>query len=226
MILYWLRCVLALALTCTATTACVVSFRKSSEGLSTSLRKVYFPAVRDSSSRGGAAGRVSYALRRAIALRTEISLVPVDEASLGIDVEVRKQNRVTTKETRCPVDKSQHPTLAAEAYVCDDAALGLGRARVAAEEETLSLTVVTRGYDLNSGALLFSKDFLISKNYNIISDDAGIRHRLHSKYSENPALYHSFRYLENADKAVDDISGDIAGQLISQILSIRPSSTE
>lgn len=200
---------------------CVVRFRNSEQGLNSSFRRIYLPASTDTSTYGGASARVSYAVRRAMSLRTEISLVALDEARVALDLQILSRSRVTSEQLECSSDETVRNSqfLASGAVPCRTER-GFAQAEISAESERQNMTVQARAVDLNTGQVLFTRNFDLASGYPIVSADEDVKVQLRSVPE-----YHALRYMENADKAVQSMANQVASQIVGSILSLDPSIT-
>lgn len=210
------KCLATIALGCFFLNACVIRFRNSERGLDASFRKVYVPAATDISTRAGPAARISYAVRRAMALKTQISLVPLDEARLGVDIQVNNQTRSTVKALECnkTVDPARQ-TVASKSYTCSQ--LGFSQATVSSEVEAVTLNVVARAIDLNTGKVFFTKTFEMNRQYQVVAPEGELQNNI----AALPEV-HALRYQENGDNATVEIAEVIADQVVDSILSLDP----
>lgn len=215
---------LSLFLFAFAISSCVVRFANSEQGLSENYRRVYLPAAIDNTSRGGVAARVAFAIRKQLSLRTEITLVPIEEARLALDIEIRNHTRASTSQADCEELLKEDPNarVASEAFSCKDD-LSFGRAQVSAEGETITLDVLARAVDLNNGSVFFARSFLVSRSFPVVHDEIAERKRLaEAKLPQ----YHALRYLENADDTALSLGYTIADKIVLTILTLDPSETK
>lgn len=194
---------------------CVARFSNSERNVDGNFRKVYVPAVNDVSTRGGQAGRVSAAVRRAIALDTRFSMSSLQNARWALDVTIRDSVRQTTRFEEC---KQAGEVLAGDAYACTNVERNFNTPEVSAEEEALLLDVDVRAIDLNNGGTLAAKRYarVSSGAYNLVGDDD-----TRKMLAATPEL-HALRYVENADDAVARIGQTIAADILALLAGIDP----
>lgn len=198
-------------------TGCVFRYANAERNIDSAFRRVYVPAVTDASTRGGQAGRVSSAVRRALSLDTRFALVPANEARVAVDVQILESAKVTTEVVEC---KAGTEVLAAESSPCEVVQKGFILPDASAERETALLDVRIRLVDLNTGRLLHNRVLpqVSSGAYPLVGEAearAGLR--------RTPEL-HALRYVEKVDSAIDRIGQTVAAEVVGVLLSLDASS--
>ena len=203
---------------CLATplSGCVVRLTNSERSVDTSFRKIYLPAATDISARGGHAGRLSAAVRRAFALDTRFELTSLEDARWALDVQIKDSMLAAAKTEECKLGTE---VLASGSYACTQVLENFNQPEISSEEEQLLLDIDVRAIDLNTGKSLRSLRFekVASGAFPVVGD-ADIRARLRA----TPEL-HALRYVENVDNATDTIASNIAAQIIASMLTLDPS---
>lgn len=201
-------------------TACVIGFGNSEQTLDSNVRRVYLPPAIDNSSLGGASSRVSYEVRRQLALNTNIQMVSIDEARLAIDIQIREQTRAPAGAVIDCQSTSTNP-IGSKAFDCND--LSVAQATLAAEDEALGMTAVVSFIDLDNGKNILSATLPLGVVHPTVSADESERNAVKSR----PDL-HALRYFERHDNALRSIGSSLASQVSAMLnaIDLRPKVAE
>ena len=136
---------------------CVTGFTNAQRRLDSRSRTLFVPAVSDVSSRGGNSGRLSVAIRRALALDTRFQLVPIEEARWAVGMDLVNVDRRTETAAECAGSNTQaNATVASLAFACKKLQEQLALAEVSSETESVGLDLRVRAVDLTSGATVLT----------------------------------------------------------------------
>lgn len=197
---------------------CVTGFTNAQRRLDARERSIFVPAVVDTTSRGGNSGRLSMAIRRAIALDTRFQLAPLEQARWALGMDLVGFDRRTEKAAECAGSQSQPDAeVASRSFTCKQLTGQLALAEVSSEEESVGLDLRVRAIDLNTGKTMLAIRYDPTRRavFPVVGNQdvqAGLR--------LTPQL-HALRYLENEDAAVEAMGAQIAANLLGSILSLE-----
>jgi hypothetical protein len=192
---------------------CTFRYANAERNIDSAYRRVYLPTATDASARGGQASRVSQAVRRALALDTRFSLVPVNQARVAVDVTIVDSARVTSEVIEC---KTNQEILAGESVSCADVQKGFALPDASAEKEVTLVDVRVRVVDLTDGRLLYNRTLpKVSSGVYELVGDVDTRRGLKA----TPQL-HALRYVERVDAALERVGQGVAAEIVSALLSL------
>ncbi len=198
---------------CLLCAGCSLRFSNSLGVCDRKYSEIYLPAVLDLSARGGQSSRLSAAIRRRVALDTRFRLVPMEKASIGVDVRILESARIPVKTIDC--DRYSDPIIAGGAYKCAQLENNFYQATVSSETETVVLTVTARIVELPGGTTLRHIELrnVSSGEFAVLSSDAAVSAGL----AVVPPL-HALRFAENVDNAYA-AAGKIVADRIHEALT-------
>ncbi len=208
--------------------SCQVTFLNGWNNIPEEFHNIYLPSVVDESNLGGNSIRLSNAIRKNLAKRTDVNLVSIDNARIGLWIHI-----LNRKQTIVSVDNCQNPgspTVGSGAFACseihpnivnrNDASFdSMTQPAQSANTESLVFTYQWKIIDLSSGEILFSEKATTSgTSFNEIGDNGDGRTLAYVQ--KNPQL-HALRYQEIVDDTVkniaESIAADMEGKIVTQL---------
>ncbi len=187
--------------------------------------KIYLPAAHDSSIYSGNSSRLSTAVRRILAQRTDVKLSPLSEARIALQIRIldRVQTIVTVDNCQNPGTPfvgnlafscaKIHPELAQKKTNDVQLPSAFNQPSISPNTENLSLAVAVKAIDLNTGETLWGKNYFANNIAPIVFNEIGdTDNRASSGLAQTPQL-HGLRYQEAIDNAVESFSNAIAADL-------------
>ena len=208
--------------------ACTVGFGNASRHVPSEFSRLYIPAAKDHSPYGGNASRLSQAVRERLARRSDLILTDLHHARWALSITVL--DRVQTVQSIDDCNNPGTPTVANGAYECSkihpeltggDESLphSFVQPSLSPDDESMSLVVLVKAIDLNTGKLLWSKRYEDSNIpavvFNEIGDTGDGRVLT---YMQNLPDMHALRYQESVDNAVSNYSQAIAKDIENLVL--------
>lgn len=171
---------------------------------------LYLAQVVDYGDYGGLAGRTQKALAQKLIASRRFQLVPLEEAKWALRVVVRRQKFFTTAVSDCR-RKDVTSTLGAGAFACDSLAQKDPHLPdISAEKEQMTLSARIEIMALPSGQLVKAQELksLSSGEYELVGPK-----EVQAQLTGLPEI-HSLRYLEQREKATENLALQIAQQAV------------
>lgn len=202
--------------------SCTVGFTNSRAHVPKAFTALYIPAAQDGSVYAGQSSRLSFAVRDRLSRNTDFRFTSLDKARWAVEIKIL--DRTQKIETADTCNNPGNPTVASGAYTCaiihPEITSGnpnttqphsFNQPSVSPSTESIMLQVQVRAIDLNTGAIIWAKNYskqnLQVQTFNEIGDPGDGRTMTNMQYT--PAL-HALRYREAIDKSVELLSDQIA----------------
>lgn len=225
-LLYFIFCALTAS---TLLLSCTFGFSNAGIHIPQTHMKVYLPAAKDGSIYGGQSARLSFAIRERLTHTTDFEFTSLENARWALDVKILDKNQKIEIVDFC--SNPGYPVVANGAYFCSiihpeittgdpntSLPTSFNQPSISPSIESLVLFVQVRAIDLNTGKLMWAKNYsdknLTPQNFNEIGDQGDGRTTTNMK--DNPNL-HALRFREAVDNAVVILSERIAEDVQSLI---------
>lgn len=213
-------------------TSCVVGFSNRENHISPEYKNVYIPAANDASVFSGNSSRISQSVRSLLAMRSDLHFTKLENARWALQIKV-----LDRKQSIAVVDTCSNPgtpNVASGAYSCSvihpeltssntNLPMSFNQPYVSPNTESLSLVVLVKAIDLNSGKTLWAKTYSASNIPPIVFDEIGDVGDGRTKiYLQNTPDLHALRYQEAVDNAVQAFGTAIATDVQAMVFSVKP----
>ena len=218
---------------CLLFNSCVVGFYNSQNHVPVIYSKIYIPAANDSSIYSGNSSRLSYAVRNALANRTDVQLTSLDDARLALQIKIIDRQQSIAAVDSCN-NASGTPTVGSGAFKCTQihpemtggsstTPTSFNQPSVSPSSENLTLVVDAKAIDLNNGKILWAKRYFAGNIAPIVFNEIGDVDggRTMAYMAQNPDQ-HGLRYQEAVDNAVQAFSSSIATDLKTALFASLP----
>ncbi len=218
---------LVISLNCSA---CVIGFSNFQNHIPEEYAKVYVPAAIDNSIYSGNSSRLSQAIRKELSLRTDLQLTDINHAQWALFIKItdRLQNIIAVDDCKNPSAAS----IANGAYLCSkihpeltnqaNVPYSLNQPNISPAKEELSLIAEIKAIDLNTGNVIWAKEYS-SKNIQPISfHEIGDTDGKTVKYMQWTPDLHVLRYQEAVDNAVMSFANTVASDVLKTIFASMP----
>jgi hypothetical protein len=202
---------------------CVVGFANSQNHVPIAYSKIYVPAANDSSTYSGNSSRLSFAIRQILANRSDVELSSLKEARVALQIKILDRKQSIAAVDNCN-NASGTPTVGSGAYLCTQihpeltgnptAPSSFNQPSVSPSSESLALVVDVKAYDLNTGRVLWGKNYFAENMPPVVFNEIGDNGdgRTMTYMAQIPNI-HGLRYQEAVDNAVQTFSNSIANDL-------------
>lgn len=206
-------------------TSCTMGFSNTNVHVPKAFENVYIPSAKDESIYAGQSARLSFVVRDKLSRYADFNFTSIDKARWALEIKIlNKVQKIVTVDT---CNNPGNPTVASGAYECaiihPEITTGnpnttqphsFNQPSVSPSTESTMLYVQVRAIDLNTGAVMWAKNYseknLSVQIFNEIGDPGDGRTMSNMKNTPN---LHALRYREAVDNSVSLLSERIAADI-------------
>lgn len=212
-------------------TSCVIGFSNGQRHIAEEYANVYIPAANDVSVTAGNSTRLSSAVRKLLARRSDLHLVALKKARWALQIKI-----LDRKQTIVAVDNCSNPgtpNVASGAYSCaaihpelttpnTSSPTSFNQPAISPQSESIALVVSVKAIDLNTGKTMWSKLYAGDLPPAVFNEIGDVGDGRTMTYLQNTPDMHPLRYQEAVDGAVQSFASAIAEDIQTQIFSNTP----